>query len=77
MIIIKGRKKRGTNENHRESTKFLEMTLDSRLNWEEHIGRIRPKAKRAINTIKVAACKKWEGDWKTLKSVKCNIKDRI
>ena len=33
------------------------MTLDSRLNWEENIGRVRAKAKRAISTIKVLAKK--------------------
>ena len=43
------------------------MTLDSRLNWEEHINKLRAKAKRALNTIKVVAGKKWGGDWKTLK----------
>ena len=44
------------------------MTLDSRLNWEEHINKLRAKAKRALNTIKVVAGKKWGGDRKTLKN---------
>ena len=43
------------------------MTLDSRLNWEEHIDRVRTKAKRALNTIKIVASKKWERDRRTLK----------
>ena len=42
------------------------MTLDSRLKWEEHINKLRAKAKRALNTIKVVAGKKWGGDQKTL-----------
>ena len=41
----------------KESTQFLGMTLDSKLNWEVHIVRIRAKAKRALNTIKVVAGK--------------------
>ena len=44
-----------------ESTKFLGITLDSRLKWEEHINKLRAKAKRALNTIKVAAGEKWGG----------------
>ena len=40
---------------YKESTKFLGMTLDSRLNWEEHVDRVRAKAKIALNTIKVVA----------------------
>ena len=52
----------------KESTHFLGMTLDSRLNWEEHIKKLRAKAKRALNTIKVVAENKWGGDRKTLKN---------
>ena len=37
----------------KESAYFLRMTLDSRLNWEEHINKLRAKEKRALNTIKV------------------------
>ena len=47
---------------------ILGMTLDSRLNWEEHIKKLRAKAKRALNTIKVVAENKWGGDRKTLKN---------
>ena len=50
------------------------MTLDSRLNWEEHINKLRSKAKRALNIIKVVARKIWGEDWKTLKkTVQCNL----
>ena len=45
------------------------MTLDSRLSWEEHINKLRAKAKRTLNTIKVVAEKKWGGDQKTLKKL--------
>ena len=45
---------------YKESTQFLGMALDSRLNWEEHINKWRAKAKRALDTIKVVAGKKWE-----------------
>ena len=43
----------------KKSIQFLGMTLDSRLNWEEHINKLRAKAKRALNIIKVIAGKKW------------------
>ena len=43
------------------------MTLDSRLNWEEHINKLKAKEKRALNTRMVIVGKKWGGDWKTLK----------
>ena len=52
----------------KESSHFLGMTRDSRLNWEEHINKLRAKAKRALNTIKVVTGKKWGGNWKTLKN---------
>ena len=51
----------------KESTQFLAMALDSRLNWEEHIKILRSQAKRALNTIKLVPGKKWGGDRKTLK----------
>ena len=45
----------------KESTQFFMDELDSRLNWKEHIKKIRTKAKRALNTIKVVTEKKWGG----------------
>ena len=58
----------------KESTHFLGMTLYSKLNWEEHINKLRAKAKKALNTIKVEAEKKWGGDRKTFKKiVQCNM----
>ena len=42
----------------KKSTQFLGMTLDSRLNWEEHINNLKAKAKRALNTMKAIAGKK-------------------
>ena len=47
---------------NKKNTQFLEKTLDNRLNWEEHIGRVRAKAKISLNTIKMVAGKKWGGD---------------
>ena len=44
----------------KKSTQFLGMTLDSRLNWEEHINKLRGKAKKALNTIRVVAGKNGE-----------------
>ena len=34
----------------KDSTQFLGITLDSRLNWEEHINKLRAKAKIALKT---------------------------
>ena len=41
----------------KQSTQFLWMTLDSRLNLEEHLNKLWAKAKGALNTIKVVAGK--------------------
>ena len=58
----------------KESTQFLWMTLDNRLNWEEQINKLRAKVKRALNTIKVVAGKKRGGDRKTVKkTIQCNM----
>ena len=54
---------------YKESTQFLEMTLDSRMNWEEHIDKTRAKPKRALNIIRIVAGKKWGADRKTLKKL--------
>ena len=39
----------------KESTPFLGMTLDSRLNWEEYIKKLRANVKRALNITEKAA----------------------
>ena len=44
----------------KESTQFLGMILDSKLKWGEHNNKLRAKAKRALNTIRVIAGKKGE-----------------
>ena len=46
------------------------MTLDSRLNWEEHINKLRAKAKRALNTIRVVTGKKLKNPKKI---AQCNM----
>ena len=38
----------------KESTEFLGMTLDSRLNWKEHVAGLRTKAKRYLNIKTIA-----------------------
>ena len=43
------------------------MTLDNRLNWEEHIDRVRAKARWELNTVKTVAGKKSGRDWKNFK----------
>ena len=45
------------------------MTQDNRLNGEEHINKLKAKAKRALNTIRVVAEKKEGRDRKTLKKL--------
>ena len=45
----------------------MKIPQDSKLNWKEYNDRVRTKAKRALNTIKVVEDKKWEGDLRTLK----------
>ena len=61
---------------YKVSTLFLVITLDTRLNWEEHINKV-----KALNTTKVIAEKKWEGNRITLKRLysACNmyIKDEL
>ena len=37
-------------------------TVDRRLNWVEYINKLRAKAKRALNTIKVVVGNKRGGD---------------
>ena len=47
------------------------------INLEEHIVRIRAKAKQALNNMKVVAGKWWGGEWKTLNklySAICRLK---
>ena len=39
----------------KERTQYLVMTLESRLNWEEHINLLRAKAKKVLNTIRIVA----------------------
>ena len=45
------------------------MIPDSRLNWEEYITKLRAKAKRTLDIIKVVAGKKLGRDQKTLKKL--------
>ena len=54
------------------------MTLDSKLNWEEHIDRVRTKAKITLDIIQIVMKKKvWrisKNRKKTLYSVICRSK---
>ena len=62
MVNMVFRKRRKKNKESIEiipnKYQFLGMTLDSRLNWEEHIDRVRAKGERALSTIKMVAGKK-------------------
>ena len=58
---------------YKESTQFLGITLDCRLNWEEHFDRVRAKTKRAINTNKVVAGKKWELGMRPKNRAQCGV----
>ena len=49
------------------------MILDSRLNLEEYINKLRAKAKRELNIIKVVEGKNGEEIGKPYKSVKYNM----
>ena len=41
------------------TSKTVSLVFGKRKNWEEHIERVRAKAERALNTIKMVAGKKW------------------
>ena len=51
---------------YRESTQFLGMTLDSRLNWDEQD---KSQSKIALNIIKIVAGKKLKAHRKTLRKL--------
>ena len=42
----------------KESTQFMRMILDSRLNWKKHINKLKAKAIKALNIRRVVAEKK-------------------
>ena len=57
----------------KQNTQFLEMPLNSRLKWDEHINKLRAKEKGALNTISVVAGEKKQKNQKNI--VQCNILD--
>ena len=64
----------------KESIQFLGITLDSRLNWEEHINNMRAKAKRAYkngNREKMGRRTKreWENNTSMLQYITPRIKE--
>lgn len=44
-----------------EETKFLGITINHKLHWNNHIAAIKTKAKQCNNIIKVIASWKWGG----------------
>ena len=53
---------------------ILVLEDDTRLNWGEHINKVRAKAKKALKTNRAVARKKLKRDQKTLKkTVQCNM----
>ena len=49
-----------------ETTKFLGLWWDSKLNFGKHITELKKQSKEAINLLRVVAHTKWGGDWDTL-----------
>lgn len=45
-----------------ESTRFLGVTFDSKLNWKDHIEQVRISCSKALNLLKVLAGHKWGSD---------------
>ena len=60
----------------KKSTQFWGMTLDSRLNQEEHIYELKAKAKRALNTIMMVAGKMGRRLEIPKRIVQCNMQDK-
>ena len=58
----------------KKSTQFLRMTLDSRLNWEEHNNKLRAKEK-SIKFYKCGSREK-KADRKILETVQFNVQDK-
>ena len=52
-----------------ESTKFLGIILDQRLNFNKHIEYIKSKAQGRVNIIKILSHKKWKLSCNTLISM--------
>ena len=56
-----------------KNTQFLGMTFYSRLNWEKHFNKLRAKAKRALNAIRVVAGKIDRRLENPKRIIQCNI----
>ena len=52
--------------NNKPSIKFLGITLDSRLNFKQHIKETVAKAKQSLNILKMVSAHKWGADKSTL-----------
>lgn len=49
-----------------QAIKFLGLTFDSKLNWQEHIQLVNTKCRQSLNILKVLAHTKWGADPKSL-----------
>ena len=50
----------------RESTRYLGLIIDKRLNWKDHVDHLRAKCTSSVNLIKHVSHLSWGADRKTL-----------
>ena len=85
-VSMKFRKRRNRNEEpleimlrnkiipSKDISQFLGMTLDSRLNWEEHINKLKAKSKESIKYYKSGSGKEMgRRSENPKKTVQCNM----
>ena len=53
----------------RESTCYLGLIIDKRLNWKDHVGHLRAKCTSSVNLIKHVSHLSWGTDRKTLQQL--------
>ena len=51
----------------RESTRYLDLIIDKRLNWKDHVDHLRAKCTSSVNLIKHVSHLSWRADRKTLR----------
>ena len=53
----------------RESTRYLSLIIDKRLNWKDHVDHLRAKCTSSVNLIKHVSHLSWGADRKTLQQL--------